>query len=57
MMTSWDKTPRDAGVAVVALVLAVVIGIGAAVGVTFGLVSMGSSASQSPQPLVTYNSQ
>ena len=54
-MSSHDTGVVTAGL--VSLVLAIVVGIGAAFGLAAGLVSIGSNASQVKSPLVTYNSQ
>lgn len=54
-MGAVQRTNPQAGSAVLALVLALVIGVGAAFGLALGLVSLGSNATQSTRPLVSYN--
>ncbi len=55
-MRARDGVRGETGFALVALILAVVIGLGAALGAAVGLVSLQSHPSAVTKPLVTYNS-
>lgn len=56
-MRARDEAQRDPGVALVALLLSVVVGVGAAVGLSFGIVSSQSNPGPVKEPLVTYNAR
>lgn len=54
-MSALSEMRHDFGSTLIAVLLAVVLGVGGAVGVSVGLVSIGSGSSQVTKPLVTYN--
>lgn len=56
MSAPREEVRLQGGSSLVVVLLALVLGVGAAFGVTAALVAVGSSATQVTRPLVNYNS-